>query len=115
MKIVTKPAQKEEAESYCDFTGEKLVDYVPAEMKMYFGYGSKHDGFSLTLDLSDGAAESLLEFIKKNLHDKTKEELKGKLVEAEDMLYGAMDARSWEECDRYGNSKHLLEYLIKEE
>lgn len=111
MKKIIKPAAQEQSEYFCDFSGEKLVDYIPAELKICFGYGSKHDGFYLNLDLSDDAAEELLEFIKNKLSPQTKEKLKEKFEQVDNQYSDAMDARSWDECERYGNHKHLLQYL----
>lgn len=112
MKQIKKQAQQEEADFYCDFTGEKIIDYIPVEVKIMFGHGSNHDGAALNLDLSDDAAEELLEFIKNKLTTQTKQKIAEELDKVENNYIDAMDARSWDECEYLGNSKRIFNWLI---
>lgn len=67
MKKVIKPATNEISEYFCDFTGEKLIDYVPVQVKISFGYGSKYDGSFLQLHLCDSAGDELIDLLKNKL------------------------------------------------
>lgn len=114
MKKIIKPQINEESEYFCDFSGEKLVDYIPAEVKISCGYGSQYDGFSLNLDLSDAALEELLEFVKNKLSPQTKENLKELAHETHNYLDMAGDARDWDGFNRYANDKEMMEYLAED-
>lgn len=110
MKKIIKPATKEIVDFHCDFTGTKL-EYSACDVRIFFGYGSKHDGCSITLDLSDDAAEDLLEFIKSKLSKEAKLHLKEKIIQLNDRYSESMDTRAWSECELIGNNKHIFEYL----
>lgn len=60
MKKIISPAVREEAEYICDVTGK------PAHGKLLvtFGYGSHHDTQVLEMDLSDEAADEIIQFLK---------------------------------------------------
>lgn len=73
-KIIT-PAVPEIAEYICDFTGKKLKNWPAATLIMDFGYGSEKDGASFQLDLSDEAAQEILDLIKSKLTKKSKKAL----------------------------------------
>jgi hypothetical protein len=113
MKIIVKPKQKEEAELYSDFSGDRFEHDIPeVELKLSFNYGSKFDQSSLEFHLSDSDAVELLETIKYKLSKKTKEDLNAKLEKLENNYNESVDVRSWESCDYYGNNIDLYRYLL---
>ena len=75
MKIVIKPASKEDAVYYSDFSG-KLLDsnMIPCEVNISFSYPSKFDGEYISLYLTDEDANKLLPVIKQNLTDEAKKQ-----------------------------------------
>jgi hypothetical protein len=74
MKIIKKPRQFEEAEYVCDFTGEVFNNFAaPVEIKFEFNYGSKYDSTSFTLHLDDEGAEKILQIIKENIKEESKQ------------------------------------------
>ena len=75
MKKVLKPQQSEEAIYYSDFSGKIFKDSVPVTVKIECSYGSEYDGSEVELHLSDKGLEKLLEFLKANLCQETKNEL----------------------------------------
>ena len=75
MKKVLKPQQLEEAIYYSDFSGKIFKDSVPVTVKIECSYGSEYDGSEVELHLSDKGLEKLLEFLKANLCQETKNEL----------------------------------------
>ena len=71
MKKIITPGVREEAEYWCDVTGQPAV----AKLAMTFDYGSCHDLQVLEVDLSDEAAEEVLKFLQsKNPLIQTREE-----------------------------------------
>lgn len=60
MKKIVVPAVDEQAEYVCDVTGKPAY----AKMVMTFGYGSERDLEVLEMDLSDQAAEEIIQFLK---------------------------------------------------
>jgi hypothetical protein len=76
MKKVLKPEQPEEAIYYSDFSGKLFKDFVPVTLTIECGYGSQYDEAKAEFHLSDKGLEKLLEFLKQNLSQETKEEIK---------------------------------------
>lgn len=112
MKKVIKPAALEQSERYCDFSGEKL-EYESCSLKIDFGYGSKYDGATLELDLSESAEELLIMFIKANLNPKSINNLKKDKKKLGKCYNDVFDARDWESTEYMQNGIDLLEELIK--
>lgn len=59
MKKIITPAVREEADYLCDVTGKPAY----GKLVMSFGYGSHHDTQVLEMDLSDKAADEIIEFL----------------------------------------------------
>lgn len=76
MKKVLKPQEPEEAIYYSDFSGKIFQDFIPVTVTIECNYGSKYDESKLELHLSDSGLEKLLEFLKENLCQETKENFK---------------------------------------
>ena len=80
MKKITKPAEREEAVYYSDFTGKVLNECGPdITLKLDFHYGSKRDGANLELHLSDDDIAPFIDLIKSKISLDLKEYLKKKL------------------------------------
>lgn len=60
MKKIITPGVREEAEFICDVTGKPAY----GKLLMTFGYGSHHDTQMLEVDLSDEAADEIVQFLK---------------------------------------------------
>ena len=59
MKKIITPGVREEAEHICDVTGRPAV----GKLFMTFDFGSRHDLQVLEVDLSDEAADEILQFL----------------------------------------------------
>jgi hypothetical protein len=116
MKKITKPASKEEAVYYSDFSGECFGQYnAPAEMSFSFNYGSKYDTGKVTLHLTDEEAEEVLDFIKQKLSKDRIEQLK-KALHLEQLNYDeSVEFRDWSSCDRIVCNMNLLNKLTENE
>jgi hypothetical protein len=79
MKKVLQPAEQEHAIYYSDFSGKLFDQFVPVTVKIECDYGSEYDGSRVELHLSDKGLKKLLVFLKENLSNETKEELKRQL------------------------------------
>jgi hypothetical protein len=113
MKIIVKPKQKEEAEFYSDFSGDRFEHDIPeVELKLSFNYGSKFDQSNLEFHFSDSEAMQLLETIKYKLSQKTKEDLNAQLEKLEKNYDDSFDMRSWDSCEYYGNNIELYRYFL---
>lgn len=118
MKKIIKPAEKEESVYYSDFSGKNLGDFdVPVELKISCGYGSKHDGSDITLHLDDEDLDKLIVFLKENISDDFKQELKKKIDKYEKDYDDAMQMRDWGYCDKTINTLWFFKNFlnIKEE
>ena len=118
MKKITKPAEREEATYYSDFSGKCFGElHPPVEIKIEFNYGSKHDGAMVGLHLTDEEAKLFLDVIKKSASENYKAFLRKKLEEYDDQYQTSCDFRDWDSCELTGNSIALLQELldIKEE
>jgi len=113
MKKITKPAQREEAVYYSDFSGKCFGEaHPPVELILDFGYGSGYDGSKLTFHLDDKDVEDILLLLKSNLSNETKKQFKEKLVKLEEDFDDSMQMRDWNSCDYICNNKDLLERIV---
>jgi hypothetical protein len=113
MKKITKPAEREEAVFYSDFSGKNLGDCIPPiEVKIEFNYGSKKDGATLNLHLDDEDINPLLDLIKKSISEDFKKELIKKLKQQEKYFEDSMQFRDWTSCDYTSNSLWFLRELL---
>lgn len=113
MKKITKPAEREEAVHYSDFTGKLLNSCGPdIELKISCGYGSKRDGSDLTLHLNDDDITPIIDLIKQKLSSDVKELLKSKLDTLESGYDDSMQMRDWENCERLTNSIWFVRELL---
>jgi hypothetical protein len=68
MKKILTPPVKEDSVYYSDFTGKCFGSLEPAVvLTLQFGYGSKWDGNSITLHLTDEDIGPILQAIQNNL------------------------------------------------
>jgi hypothetical protein len=113
MKKITKPAEREEAVFYSDFSGKNLGDCnPPVEIKIEFNYGSKKDGAILNLHLDDDDIKPILELIKKNISEDFKKDLIKKIKQQEKYFEDSMQFRDWTSCDYTSNSLWFLRELL---
>lgn len=113
MKKVTKPAQREEATYYSDFSGKCFGECPPpVELKIEFTYGSKHDGSVLELHLTDEEVKPILNLLKKNITEDYKSFMMQKINAYDEDYQTSCDSRDWSSCDSIGNSIDLLKELL---
>lgn len=116
MKKVLKPYEKEESVFYSDFTGKCFGEFEPeVTLTMHFNYGSKYDGATLKLHLTDEEAEKITAVIKQNLSVDTKNDMKKRLQDYHDNLNNSVDARDWSQSEYYGNSIIFVNHLLNNE
>ncbi len=119
MKKVIKPAVREEAVYYSDFSGKCFGEYYPpVELTISCSYGSKHDGAGIELHMDDEEMRPFIELIKKSMSEDCKAKLKKQLESDESRFNDAMQMRDWEHCDIVSNSiwfwRELLELTDEE-
>ena len=113
MKKITKPAEREEASYYSDFTGKAFGSCcAPIDLKISFNYGSNRDGAMLALHLDDLDVKPFLDLIKTKLCSNTKKDLKKKLKKEEKSFEESMQFRDWDCCDALSNDIWLIRELI---
>jgi hypothetical protein len=113
MKKTTKPAQREEAVYYSDFSGKCFGQFDPhIKLTLDFGYGSKYDGSKLSFDLDDNDIEDFLTLLKSKLSNDSKKALKTACMILDDKYEDSVQSRDWDECRIIGNEQDLLEKLI---
>jgi hypothetical protein len=113
MKKTTRPAQREEAVYYSDFSGKCFGEFDPhIELTLDFGYGSRYDGSKLRLDLDDDDIEDILTLLKSKLSKDAKKALKTACTILDDKLDNSVQSRDWTDCEFVCNEKELLEKLI---
>ena len=113
MKKITKPAEREEASYYSDFTGKVLGDLgAPVDLKISFNYGSERDGATLSLHLDDKDVKPIIDLIKSKLCINAKKELKNKLKNNEKSFNDSMQFRDWDSCDLLSNDMQLIRDLL---
>jgi 1,4-alpha-glucan branching enzyme len=115
MKKIIQPIQKEKAEYFSDFSNKSFNCFGPeAEIKFEFNYGSEFDGSSVEFHLTGDEAKHILDFIRMNLSEGKITELKNKSEQNKKDYDDNMDARDWEQCDRFGNCVNLYQYLLND-
>jgi hypothetical protein len=113
MKKITKPAEKEEATYYSDFTGKVLNGQVPdVDFKLTFNPNSKYYGASLDLHLNDEDTALIIKLVKQNLTTDIKDTFKRKLNKLEEDFSDSMQMRDWDYCDVLTNSIYFLKELL---
>jgi len=113
MKKTLKPAEREEAAYYSDFTGKPLCEFgAEASLIMNFSYGSKYDGSAFTLHLSDEDAEEILNIISSKLTEEAKKEIQTNMQQLDVQYDDAMDSRAWGECDFLHNNREVYKKLL---
>ena len=113
MKKITKPAEKEEATYYSDFSGKCFGEFSPPiQLKLEFNYGSVYDGSSFTFDLDDKDIDDILFTLKGKLSNETKKDLKQRFVALDDNYEQNVQERDWTSCAYICNEKSLLTKLI---
>lgn len=113
MKKIIKPAQKEKAEYFSDFSGESFNNFHPdVEIKFEFNYGSEFDGSKIEFHLTNQEAKHVLDFIRMNLSQDKITELKTKLESVKEDYEDNVNARDWQSCDYFSNSIDLYRYLL---
>ena len=116
MKKIIKPAEREEAVHYSDFSGKCFGDFTPpVVLKMEFNYGSKFDGFDLRLDLCDDDILPFLDIIEKNASEEFKAHMEKKLIATKNEYESAIDSRDWIGCDHLGNTLHFLKRFCEKD
>jgi len=113
VKKITKPAEKEEAVYYSDFSGKCFGEFnAPVQLKIEFNYGSVYDGSQFTFDLDDKDIDDILFVLKGKLSNETKKDLKQRFVALNDQYDQNVQNRDWTECDYICKEKSLLTKLI---
>lgn len=113
MKKIIKPAIKEEAQYYSDFSGEPFDHFgPPVELKINFNFGSKYDGAEIKFDLNDNEIEFVLETIKKHISSKAKNKLKSIIDKYEKDFEDGMQMRDWDYCDLVSGNLNLWRNLL---
>lgn len=116
MKNIIKPTQKEEAEYYSDFSGERFNHDIPeVEIKFSFEYGSKFDGSSFDVHLSDEEAKEIILLIRSKLSEKTKQKLNDFLEKTEKDYDDCIQFRDWDASDFHASSIGMYRFLLNKE
>ena len=114
MKKVLKPATKEEAVYYSDFSGKCFDQHgAPAVLNLEFNYGSKYDTGKITLHLTDKESEEVINFLKQKLNKDCIDTFKKMIYHQEVQYNEAMDFRDWNSCERIACSGDLLKKLTE--
>ncbi len=115
MKKVLKPASKEDAVFYSDFSGKVFDECGPhCEIEIKFNYGSKFDGGALTLYLTDEEADEMLKMIKPKLSTYTKDEYKHLINQCKQAYQDSVTQRNMQLSEELHNSIDVLQYMIKD-
>jgi len=113
MKTVTKPAQREEAEYYSDFSGKKIkLPIPPAQITLDFNYGSQYDESKITLDLNNEEAQEVIAFLREKISTRTRKEFGRRLKVANKNYDDNFQARDWQSVEYYEADIQLLEALL---
>jgi hypothetical protein len=113
MKKVIKPVEKEEAVYITDFRGISCGEYgSPVEVNISFNYGSKYDGDTISLNLTDEEVFPLLDTIRQSISEEYKIHLRQKLKKLESSYEDSIGFRDWLSCESALNSLNLLEFLL---
>lgn len=115
MKKIVKPAQKEEAEIYSDFSGERFNHDIPeVTIKFDFNYGSQFDDSRIEFDLTENEAQEILDLIKSKLSQKRKDLMTQELKNTNINYEQCMDSRDWDGCEHYGSNAFLYKYFLNQ-
>jgi len=113
MKTVITPATPEKAEYYSDFSGEPFEQGFPAvEVSIRCHYGSRRDGASVQLDLSDREADELLSWISKRLCKKSRDAFKKELASVNKNIESSIQCRDWQGADLSYDEADLIQFLV---
>lgn len=114
MKKIIKPAEREEAVHFSDFSGKPFPGCFGPDvtLKLSFNYGSKYDQTDLTLDLTDEDVRPLLALIKRSITEDFKQHLKRKLATQENNYEQSIRFRDWEGCEYTCNNMSFLKELL---
>jgi hypothetical protein len=116
MKKIVKPAQREEAKVYSDFSGERFPHDIPeVTIKFEFNYGSQFDESKIEFDLTEKEAKEILDLIKSKLSQQRKELMKENLKDSNTNYQQCMEARDWDGCEYYGSNNLLYKYFLNQE
>jgi hypothetical protein len=113
MKKVLEESKREVAEYYSDFSGERFLHDIPeVVLKMSFGYGSRFDDSEFEIHLTDEENKQILNLIKNNLSDKSKDFISKLLDTNEVNLESAIHSRDYNSCDYYSSNCNLFSFLL---
>jgi hypothetical protein len=113
MKKIIKPAEREEAVYYSDFSGKNLGKFaVPVELKISCGYESKYDGMDIAFHLDDDDLEKIITYLKENISDDFKESITKKIDKYDNDYENSMQMRDWDNCDYVLNNMGFLRKLL---
>ena len=113
MKKITKPAEKEEAAYYSDFSGKCFGNFLPdVHVKINFNYNSRFDGDTIELHLTDEESVYILDLIKQKITTEYKDAIKNNLVQLEQQYNNSVDSRDWYSCDCICDSLELQKYIL---
>lgn len=93
-KKIIRLKQSEEAEYYCDITGEFLDFEPPARLSISFGYGSKKDGSSYEWQFSDEESDRLLGVITKYLIKRKTRVIKDNIAKQNEVIKYPIDGKN---------------------
>lgn len=115
MKKIIKPAEREEAVYFSDFSGKTFGEYdAPVEIKISFNYGSKFDGSELVVHVDDEEVKPILNLINQSISKDFRDNLKKEFKKVEEQYGYSIDMRDWDSCDREGNLLDLYKKFIRE-
>jgi hypothetical protein len=114
MKKVIRPEQREEAVYFSDFTGKPFKSGFPppVELKINFNFGSKYDGASLDLHLSDDDVDSILPLLREKLSKDAKKQTAEALHVLDLQLEESIEARDFSSCDNVFNARLFILKLL---
>ena len=113
MKKIIKPAEREEAVYYSDFSGKNLGKFdAPVELKISCGYESKYDGMDITFHLDDNDLEKIITYLKSNISNDFKESITKKIDKYDNDYETSMQMRDWDACDNVLNNLSFLRKLV---
>jgi hypothetical protein len=113
MKKIIKPAEREEAVYYSDFSGKNLGKFaVPVELKISCGYESKYDGMDISFHLDDDDLEKIITYLKSNISNDFKESITKKIDKYDNDYEASMQMRDWDACDNVLNNLCFLRKLV---
>lgn len=105
MKKIFRPAEKEEAVYFSDFSGKSFGEFdPPVELKISFNYGSKYDGTEVTVDLDDEEIKPILDILKQSISEDFKKTIKNRLDKLENDFEISVQMRDWDSCDRMSDT-----------